>query len=216
MSQAWLRGWPSSAPHWEPGVQWVGEPPGEVGRAVKQEGQCNWVEEGQGSGRRAGRGEARAVSLVGFGNRTPDTVTRILVSSALFNVPFKHMPQSQVRPVTSLCVGVAQDSWCGRALGWPPACEAARCPCCPGRRCPPPGPGLFPTASGRFRFLPARWAAPLTPRSSSSAHNPSLLLPPGPPSAICHPVCRRQVGGFRAGQGGGRWVPGGKVLGLQP
>lgn len=28
-----------------------------------------------------------------------------------------------------------------------------------------PGPGLFPTASGRFRFLPARWAAPPVPCS---------------------------------------------------
>lgn len=72
---------------------------------------------------------------------------------------------------------------------------------CPGRRCPSPSPGLFPAASGRFRFLPARWAAP-TPFlcSSSSALNTALLLPPEPPR--CHlPPCFQAAGRRPWGRG---------------
>lgn len=70
----------------------------------------------------------------------------------------------------------------------------------PGGRCLSPGPGLFPTASGRFGFLPTRWAAPPVPRSSGSAHNTALLLPPEPPR--CHlPPCFQAAGRWPWGRG---------------
>lgn len=47
---------------------------------------------------------------------------------------------------------------------------------------------LFSVASGRFRFLPTRWAAPFVLPNSSSAHNTALFLTSGPPGAICHLV----------------------------
>lgn len=53
---------------------------------------------------------------------------------------------------------------------------------------PPSSSDLFSVASGRFRFLPTRWAAPFLPPNSSSAHNTALFLTPGPPGAICHLV----------------------------
>lgn len=63
---------------------------------------------------------------------------------------------------------------------------------------PQPSPGLFPVASGRFRFLPTRWAAPLIPlkQQLSSQHCPV----PATWAPRCHlpPCFRQQVGDLRA------------------
>lgn len=63
---------------------------------------------------------------------------------------------------------------------------------------PQPSPGPFPVASGRLRFLPTRWAAPLIPlkQQLSSQHCPV----PATWAPRCHlpPCFRQQVGDLRA------------------
>jgi hypothetical protein len=63
---------------------------------------------------------------------------------------------------------------------------------------PPSSPGPFPVASGRFRFLPTRWAVPLIPPKQQliSQHCPV----PATWTPRCHlsPCFRQQVGDLRA------------------
>lgn len=88
----------------------------------------------------------------------------------------------------SLPAGPWPPAWAGSVL-W---CQGARG--CPGRRCPSSSPGLFLVASGRFGFLPARWAAPPVPTAAAQLTTLPCSCHLSPPGTICRPVFRQSWG----------------------
>lgn len=184
--------------------------------------------EGAGSARRASRGEG--VGPVGSAEQTPD----------VFTVAFQTLPsglcalllgKKGVWLKTNVCL-VARRSLQPRGScelqqlclpaprgPWPPARAGSLPWCPPGGPSLSSGPGLFPTASGRFGCLPARWAAPPPPLPAAVAR--LTILPRSchlsPLGAMCHPVSRQRVGGLGAGvRGRGKEIPDGAGRVLQP